>query len=293
MLHPRAACLSALLLLPSGPAALRAAEVRVTAGTIDDNRQTSTKFGGGGLELEVKLVGDAVGDARAARILVQKAVDESGRDLMSDKAREPEFSKVGEGAQPMKINLKNPARAASAIKEISGTVELFAPSRDPASSVVIDKVMTRMDKPLSSPALKSAKIEAKVISPKTYREKSKMSEADFEKEMEKHKGELGEMEAEQAKAMMALAKGLMSMMGEVGENDLVLQIADPENRIFEVEVVGRDGKKIDTNGSMSSNDTRILNFKEKLPADAKLRFLLKTKKSVTTASFSLKDVPLP
>src|SRR5438477_10622212 len=82
------------LRLPAGPA--RAAEnVRVTAGTIDDDRRTSAKFGGG-LELELKLTGDGLEGARAARVVVKKALDESGRDLMPEKAREQEFSKVGD-----------------------------------------------------------------------------------------------------------------------------------------------------------------------------------------------------
>src|SRR5437763_399790 len=136
------------LLLSAVPA--RAAEnVRVTAGTIDDDRRTSAKFGGG-LELELKLTGDGLEGARAAR-----------------------------------------------------------------------------------------------------------------------------GDEKQADAMMALAKGLMSMMGEVGENDLVLSINDPDKRIFDIEVASRDGKTIESHGSMSSGDVRILNFREKLPADAKLRIFLK------------------
>ncbi|HKC23761.1 MAG TPA: hypothetical protein VKF32_03415 [Thermoanaerobaculia bacterium] len=283
-----------LALLLSALPARGAENVRVTAGTIDDDRRTSAKFGGG-LELELKLTGDGLEGARAARVVVKKAVDESGRDLLPEKAREPEFSKVGDHGSGMKISLKNPARGASAIAEIAGEVQLFAPGRDPAATVVIDKLSSRIDKPLSSTALKTAKIDARVVSPKAYREKSKSSQAEFEKEMAKHKDEVQKEtgDEKQAEAMMALAKGLMSMMGEVGENDLVLSINDPEKRIFDIEVANREGKTIESNGSMSSGDVRILNFKEKLPADAKLRIFLKTGKSVASTPFSLKDVPLP
>jgi hypothetical protein len=286
--------LALLALLLSAPPARGAENVRVTAGTIDDDRRTSTKFGGG-LELELKLTGDGLDGARAARVVVKKAVDGSGRDLLPEKARGADFSKVGDHGTGMKINLRNPARGASAITEVAGEIELFVPGRDPGAIVVIDRVLSKVDKPLSSPALKSAKVEARVVSAKAYREQAKKSQAEFEKEMAKHKEEVqketgGEKEAE---AMMALAKGLMSMMGEVGENDLVLSINDPDKRIFDIEVVGRDGKTIDSNGSMSSGDVRILNFKEKLPADAKLRLFLKTSKSVAATPFSLKDVPLP
>lgn len=274
-----------------------AQEVRVSAGTIEDRRTTGKFFAG--LEIELKLTGDDVADAKAARLLVKKAVDETGRDLLPESRSESDFQKsFGGGAPDLKVSLKNPARTASAVKEISGEIELFLPGRDPAATVILDRILSRMDKPVESAALRSQKVEVKVVSPKIYRENAKKREAELDKEMAKHKAEIekevqaaGE-DAKTAEALIGLVRAFSGMMGEVGDNDLVLQIQDEQNKLLDVEVVGAEGK-IDSQGSMSSGGVKILKFSEKLPADAKLKLLLKTKKSVVAAPFTLVNVPLP
>jgi len=271
----------------------RAQDLRVTAGTIEDRRTTGKFFGG--LEIELKLTGDDLADAKAARVSLKKAVDESGRDLLPEQKNGDDFQKSsGSGAPDLKINLKNPARGASAIKEISGEIQLYTPSRDPAATVVIDRLLSRMDKPIDSAALKSQQIAVRLVSPKVHRAEAKKREAEMDKEMEKHKEEMKKEAGDDktAEALMALVKGFAGMMNDVGDNDVILQMEDEKGKVLDVQVVGPAGV-IDTRGSMSSGGLRILQFSEKLPADAKLRFLLKTNRSVLRAPFTLTGVPLP
>jgi len=267
--------------------------LRVTAGTIEDRRTTGKFFGG--LEIELKLTGDDLADARAARVTLTKALDESGRDLLREKKEDEDFRKSsGSGAPDLKISLKNPARGASAIKEISGEVQLFAPSRDPAALIVIDRFVSRMDKAIDSSALKSQQIAARLVSPKVYRAQAKKRDAELEAEMQKHKEEMKKEAGDDktADALMALVKGFAGMMNDVGDNDVILQIEDPQGKLLDVEVVAKNGV-IDTRGSMSSSGLKILQYSEKLPPDAKLRFLVKTKNALLRAPFSLTNVPLP
>ena len=286
------------LTLPTGtPRALEAQGVRVTAGTIEDRRTTGKFFAG--LEIELKLTGDDLEGVRAARAVLKKALDETGRDLTPEEKKEEDFSKSLGSSPNLKLNLKNPARAAGALSEVSGEVQLYIPSKDAAAIATVDKLLARMDKPLASPVLKGAQVELKLISPKAYREKSKKGEAEFEKEMAKHKEEMRKeaqsqgMTEKQTEGLMELAKGLMSMMGTVGDNDLIFEIKDKEKRLFDMEVVGRDGTVLSSNGSMSSGDVKIMNYSEKIPADARLRVFLKTKRSVVSTPFVMKDIPLP
>ena len=268
-------------------------DLRVSAGTIEDRRTTGKFFGG--LEIELKLTGDDLADARAARVTLTKAQDEGGRDLLPEKKGDEDFQKSSSGRAPdLKINLKNPARGASAIKEISGEVQLFAPSRDPAATIVIDRLVSRMDKPIDSSALKSQQIKARLVSPKVYRAQAKKRDAELEAEMQKHKEEMKKEAGDDktAEALMALVKGFAGMMNDVGDNDVILQIEDPQGKLLDVEVVGASGV-IDTRGSMSSGGLKILQYSEKLPPDAKLRFLVKTKNALLRAPFSLTNVPLP
>jgi hypothetical protein len=284
-----AAALAALAL--AGHAAGQ--DLRVTAGTIEDRRTTGKFFGG--LEIELKLTGDDLADAKAARVLLKKAVDESGRDLLPEKRGDEDFQKSSGSSGPnLKVNLKNPARGAGAIKEVSGDVELYAPSRDPAATVVVERLTSRMDKPVASPALKAQKIAVRLVSPNVYRADAKKREAEMDAEMEKHKDEVKKEAGDDktAEALMGLVKAFSGMMNDVGDNDVILQIEDEGGKLQDVEVVGKSGV-IDTRGSMSSGGLKILQYSEKLPPDAKLRFLLKTKKSLLKTPFTLTSVPLP
>jgi len=271
-------------------------DLRVSAGTIEDRRTTGKFFGG--LEVELKLTGDDLADAKAKRVIVKKAVDETGRDLLPDERKDPDFS-TSSGSD-LKVNLKNPARGSTALKEISGHVELFTPTRDPASVVTIDRLPSRMDKPISMPALRNSKIEIAVVSPKAHRANAAKRKAEFEKEMAKNKAEMEkEMkgaspeEAKALEAIMGLAQAFSGMMDEVGDNDLILNVKDADNRLMDVEVTRADGEQISSNGSMSSGELRVMNFSEKLPADAKLKVLVKTSKSLVSTPFTLSNVSLP
>jgi len=286
------ACAIALALL-AVPGLAPAQDLRVTAGTIEDRRTTGKFFGG--LEIELKLTGDDLADAKAARVVLRKAVDETDRDLLPEQKRDEDFqTSSGSGGPDLKISLKNPARGASAIKEVSGDVELYAPSRDPAATVVVDRLTSRMDKPVDSAALKAQKIGVRLVSPKVHRADAKKREAEMDAEMEKHAEQMNKEVGDDktAEALMGLVKAFSGMMNEVGDNDVILQIQDEGGKILDVEVVGKSGV-IDTRGSMSSGGLKILQFGEKLPPDAKLRFLLKTKKAVLSTPFTLTNVPLP
>ncbi len=282
-------CIVLATALPA--AGLLAQDLRVSAGTIEDRRTTGRFFAG--LEVELKLTGDDLADAKSARILVNKAVDETGRDLLPEKKPDEDFKSIG--SSELKLSLKNPARGASAIKEIAGEVQLFVPTRDPAAVVTVDRLLSRMDKPVDAPGLKAQKISVRLVSPKVHRAAAKKREAEFEKEMEKHREEMKKEAGDDktAEALMALVKGFSGMMNEVGDNDVILEIEDEQKKLLDVSVVRADGETIDTRGSMSSGGLKILQFGEKLPPDAKLKFLLQTRKSIVSAPFTLASVPLP
>jgi hypothetical protein len=274
--------------------ALSAEDVRVNVGTIEDRRTTGQFFAG--MTVEIALVGDELDDVRGARALVRKAVDETGRSLLPEEAKEPSFeTPMGSGPPKLRLDLRNPERRATILSEVSGDIELYMPGRDPAARVRIEKVLSKRDRKLALPALRAAKIEAKVISPEAYRAGQKQREAEVEKEMEKQKQEMARQgqDTVELDALFGLAKGLSGLLGEVGENDLVLEVVDPESRVFGIQAVNARGEKIDHNGSMSTGNIRVLHFSEKLPGDAGLLFLLKTKKSLLAVPFRLKDVNLP
>ena len=270
-----AAAIAAALPAPSG--------VTVTAGDITDRRRNDNLFTG--LEVELKLTGDAAGGVRGARALVQKAADDTGRSLLKETEKTPDFEKSsGDSPPTLKLDLRNPARRAAKI-QASGQVELFVPGRDAASTAKVDKFQAGMDKPISAGPLKAAGAEVTVVSRKTY-------DAEKKKDDERKKREAES--AGIAGAMVSAFSGLFEgLWGDIGENDLLIKVDDKGKKVFGVDVYDAAGKRIDENGSMTVGSFRILKFAEKLPADASLRIYLMTPKSMVTAPFNLKDVGLP
>lgn len=263
--------------------ALAAPPVSVSAGDVTDRRRNDNFFGG--LEIELKIGGDGAAGVQGARALVKKAEDDTGRNLLKEGAKTPEFETSMGDAPSLKLEMRNPARKAKKVREVSGQVELFVPGRDPAAVARLDGFLSRMDRPATSTALKAAQAEVTVVSRKTY-EAEKKKDAERRKKDAESAGIGGAM----VEAFSGLFEGLM---GDIEENDVLLKVTDPGKKVFNVEVFDSKGARIDSGGSMSVGSFRILKFSEKLPADASLRIYVLTPKSVLTAPFQLKDVALP
>ena len=256
----------------------------VAAGDVTDRRRNDNVFSS--LEVELKLTGEGSTEARGARARVEKAVDDTGRNLVKEGNEEPAFStSSGDGAPALKIELRNPARRAAKLRELTGQVEVFLPERDPAAQARVPRFLSEMDRPISAPALKAAGAQVTVISRKTY-------EAEKKKDAERRKKEAEG--AGLAGAMVNAFGGLFEgLFGDIGENDVLLKVDDKGKKLFAVDVLDASGKKVDGMGSMKVGDFWILKYSEKLPADSALSIYVLTPKAVVTEKFALKDVPLP
>jgi hypothetical protein len=110
-----------LFILLTSAAAVQA-QVRVMADSVTDTRRSDGFFSK--LEIKLKLIGDGLSDARAMRMKVARAVDETGKDLIPEKDREDKFEEIGsagDGSPKFDLELKNPARRATVVEEISGS----------------------------------------------------------------------------------------------------------------------------------------------------------------------------
>lgn len=278
------ALLAAGFLAPAPAAPAGKSGLAVAAGDVTDRRRNDNVFAS--LEIELKLTGEASAGARGARATVEKAVDDTGRNLIKEKNDSSDFAKSsGDEPPALKIELRNPARRASKVRELTGQVEIFVPERDPSAQARIAKFSSQMDRPIASPALKAAGAQATVVSRKTY-EAEKKKDAERRKKEAEGAGIAGAM----ANAFAGLFEGLF---GDIGENDVLVKVDDKGKKVFSVEVLDAAGKPIDGMGSMKVGDFWILKFSEKVPADAGLRIYVMTPKSMVTERFALKDVALP
>lgn len=154
--------LSALAL--SALPAVAQGEARVVVKTIKDSRfRFQAQEPTGNLTVFPAFEGAAVEGAKAFRVRVAGARDDTGASLLPAEAEERKWE--SQAISPsLWIRLRSPARGASTVT-ISGTLELFVPSRDPSSEVRVERALEKPGKPLVSKELKAAKIEI-VVAPK-------------------------------------------------------------------------------------------------------------------------------
>jgi hypothetical protein len=285
--------LAFLVVFIAGSAGL-AQQVRVLPAEIKETRTTGSFFAG--LEIQLKVLGDVLADARAIRLLLSTAVDETGRNIVNEKETETEFKEMSEyerNAASVDLKLKTPARQAMHIREITGSFEIFVPGKDPASTVTITDLQKATGTPISAPALKAAGIEITMWNKQQFEARRKAEEEKLKKARQAEGANLGEAFGE---ALGKLFGGLFGGLDSLSENSVAFQIKDPQSRLVAIEF--QDDKGAAISGSRMSSgghadQTRIHDFEEKLPATARIKLYVLTPRSVVKAPFKLNNIPLP
>jgi hypothetical protein len=139
-------------------------DFRAVAGTVEDQRFSDARLGG--LTIELKLTGGSVKEVKALRARVKSAKDNVGSVLSKpDKAEKAaDFEEFSPDRHPgPSLRLLSPSRDASTI-DIAADLELFIPARDPNTKQRFEAFLSRLDKPISSSALKAAKVEITPLS---------------------------------------------------------------------------------------------------------------------------------
>lgn len=282
--------------------AVASAQVKVTAGDVKDTRRTDGFFNK--LEVELKMSGEALNGAKGIRVLVTKAVDETGKNLLDQKESENDFEEIDSSDKETKISIamKNPERRANAVQEISGTVEIFAPARDPRAAITLANFQRDIGKPIINPALKAAGIELTVWNKVIFDARKKAEEDRLKKEIEA-KAKKADKTGDLADAVDLLGQGLMSIFGSLfssfasmEENDIAFSIKDPQRKLVTIEFEDATGKKLERGGRTTIGgdpQTMIFGFKDKLPMTARIKLYVLTPRAVTTTPFKLTNVQLP
>jgi hypothetical protein len=285
--------LSFLLLASPLPAT---EDVKVTAGAVEDQRSSDARFGG--LTIELLLKGSGMADVKAVRVRVQSAKDDAGTVLFKPERDEKpkDFEEYGANRQSgPEVRVSSPSRDASTV-DVAGEVELFIPARDPNTKQRFEAFLGRLDKPIASAALKTAKVEITPLSAgeyKTRQEKNRPTKEQIVAEGKKH----GASDAEIQQAL-SLMEAIGSLSGEApSENSVLLETKDPEGRIIAIDIVRPDGAELQapSRGSTGGRELKMvkIDLSEKPPADAALVVTLRTAKSLVTVPLDLRGVALP
>ena len=142
------------------------------------------RYGGGktegGLVVVLELAGSDLESYPAGRAFLKAATDDSGRSLLPKKPAEPSFSDL-KFSSGLRLDLVSPPRGSRSVT-VSGTVELFAPKKDPAAVVKVPKALKKLDVPLDAPGLRAAKLQVTPLSEARYAEEQKKQESPEAKE---------------------------------------------------------------------------------------------------------------
>ena len=284
---------------PEARSAASAPKVQVAVESLLDRRTTSD-FPHPSLSLTLTLQGEDAVAVRSARPRLTRAIDDTGRDL-ANPANAMTYGQdgwqqaQGEGAMTPRVELASPSRKAKSLTTVEGVVETYLPSRDPAATVKIDKVVSRKDKPLSLPALSAQGIRLAVISKEGLEREKKAAEAREKAKSAKKGKPPGKDGVDGMAEAMAdvLVATIQSLFQNVGENDLILKVSDPGKKIFSFDLAAADGAAIHSYGITDVEGYRVVRMLEPIPPTASLQVRLKTPKSFGEVRFAFQDVKLP
>jgi hypothetical protein len=281
-----------LLLVPLA----HAQSVKVDVDDVTDDRVGSEMMSGQ-LQLRLKLSGAALDKAAAARAIVKEASDDRGTKLAKE-LKPPDFRERDMNNGMLDVSLASPARDAKTVS-LKGTIELFVPSKDPASTVTIPKAFAKLDKPLVSDGLKAAGIKLTPLSIDAYTaqmKKQKLTDADLDKIRAEGKAHgASDKDIEMA---IGLAKAFDELGGQPpAEGSVILSgPASTFEKIQSIDILDANKKPVNITSKETSTrgDSAVMVMKpDSLPAGASLRLTLLTSKSRVSVPFELKNVELP
>jgi hypothetical protein len=243
--------------------------------------------------VQVDLPGTKRGEVAATRVFVKKVVDDLGNDLLPEKPGEASWETVyfdpGEEREKLPVTvtvpMKNAPRKAKMLKEVTADVELYMPSRDPASLVTVPSFLGAAGTPVVSPALKEAGVEVTILSPAQI-EAEKKAYGEKQRADAKKMGLGGEM----LETTVRLA--VESYLGSSWIN-VYLKVSDPNGRIHEFVYLNPAGEPQGVNRSTESGFVGLGSQGGDPGPDWGLQIRLKTPKTFERGTFTLKDIALP
>ncbi len=277
------------------PAAQKATPANARMTTLQD-RRSAGHFPR--CTLGIELLDLPAHEVKAARVVVTKAVDDLGTNLVREDAAEArleptqrgQFGKpdAGKPAPPTIVfaEMKNPPRKAKSLKEVSGEIELYVPSRDPNGEAAFPKILSMAGKALVHPALKANGVEIAVLSQAQIGEERKKVEA---AERAKAKKE-GITDEDTIKSMVEYA---VDSAPKGGEGQIVLRVKDPKKAIQDLKLADGEGNP-QFNGKSETAGLTVLEFwGDKPKPDWTMKVLMQSDKSLVRHTFVFRDIPLP
>lgn len=242
-------------------------------------------------------------DVKAMRVLVTAAEDDTGATLKAQTSPDYFRPSVGRTTDEelrrrlppyASITLSAPADGATAVRSLTGVLELVIPALDPNSTVRIARLASHYGRPLDHPSLQLAHVTIVAYDQATAEQLAAAG------------GPEAPAQYDTGRAFGPPPKGMPADMGtpyRMGTGSVALGIDDPEQRLVDVEFETADGGVLtyNHNGNYHSSGMpdhpgrrfSIYEIPGGLPADAQLVCWLRTDKSLVKIPLNLANMPLP
>jgi hypothetical protein len=271
----------------------QAADVRIEVGEVKDTRSTG---GSSGLDIELKLSGDDLRDAKWFRSTVVKAVDDTGRALVPGEEERVFFNSDFDNYSfeqthipRVTLRLKTPARRATVVKDIAGEVEIFRPALDPNSVVDVRNAFESSMVAVSNPTLASAQIQVAILTKEQFDKAKKAAETT--PPLKARDDKTGE------ETFKTMAKAFAdTYLGNDSKNRVILWVRDPQSKLLKTEFLDATEKVIQpTMSGGESGRSRMCSyeFANPLPKETRLRLYVATPQSIIKVPLEFKDIALP
>ena len=251
------------------------------------------------LHAPVHLKGPYVTQIKGTRLTVTSAIDDTGTELGGGSPGSFFRAAVGMVSEdvlvatkvPMpSISLRAPAKSATQLRLLEGTLEMVVPGKDPMATAHLSQLSGKLGVPVVSPELAAAKVTITVFDKTTCTS----ALADLS-----DPAKLRELLLDSPFASMPGWKPPVSTDG-MTDTDVAVAIDDPEGRLVGLEFQTLYGSPVTYNHNgwlhfekSAGKRFSIYRLRSKLTDDIKLVCWLATARSTVTQSFHLTNLPLP
>ncbi len=257
---------------------------RMSISQVYEARSTGTSSFRNQTEIEISVSGDEVRKYKFARLAtLTKAEDDQGFDMIGEKTSS-DYAEVSGNSATIRLELVNASRKAETIKELSGTVKLFAPTEANGGLVKIKNFGSQVNKDLLP---KDKELDVLFLTKESYELLVNEDKAKRDAELKK-----------QTKEMQELAKGMMEIMDAFSFHDwsypqINLMIKGDYNKLVDVKVLMPDGTEINRNGSSYTNNLKTYFFSEEIKPSYTMVLTVETSGAVKTIPLNMKEIVLP
>jgi hypothetical protein len=265
--------------------------IHCSIGYVQKMEAVSEEFPGGTTSIRLVVTGGIPGGGKQGlvNIVIRKAVDDTGLDLMPDSREDGPRMPIVDYREQFDddhfeedySDFKETAPKATQIRELSGDILMHLPGKDPKSKVLVPGLKKQLGKPLSAELLSKAGIKLTVMTADQFLE-SKLPDPFSLPTYKKMSGERNEQPG-----MRALYVGY----------DLVLIATDPGKRLVGFEIVDASGNRLELWNHAVAPDRENIDYTMLRPGQpisdqTGLVVYLLTEASTAKVPFVLKDIPL-